>query len=114
MTEAENNPGRKSIQTRTMDKDRKSIRVKIFGSEYPLRGESEEFTRQVASHVDEMINTIHDKIPEQPTLTVAVLSALNITEDLLKERQKGSSMQQRMESEVERLTNYLDSCLAGQ
>jgi len=35
----------------------KSIKVKIFGSEYPLRGESEEFTQKVASHVDEMINS---------------------------------------------------------
>jgi cell division protein ZapA len=94
-----------------MDTERKSIRVKIFGSEYPLRGESEEFTQKVAAHVDEMINTIHNKIPEQPTLTVAVLSALNITEDLFKERAKVSSMHSRIEGEVQRLTKYLDSCL---
>ncbi len=70
-----------------MTTDKRSIRVKIFGSEYPLRGDSEEFTRSVATYVDEMINSIHAKIPEQPTLTVAVLSALNITEDLFKERE---------------------------
>ena len=96
-----------------MEKERKSIRVKIFGSEYPLRGESEEFTRKVASHVDEMINSIHDKIPEQPTLTVAVLSALNVTEDLFKERAKGEQMQERIESEVGRMADYLDEVLKG-
>jgi len=74
---------------RQMNTDKKSIKVRIFGSEYPLRGESEDFTRRVATYVDEMINTIHAKLPEQPTLTVAVLSALNITEDLFKEREKG-------------------------
>jgi cell division protein ZapA len=94
-----------------MTTDKKSIRVKIFGSEYPLRGESEEFTRQVASHVDEMIKTIHHRIPEQPTLTVAVLSALNITEDLFKERQRSKAMAATVASEVSKMSEYLDTCL---
>ncbi|MDH4071022.1 MAG: cell division protein ZapA [Ignavibacteria bacterium] len=97
-----------------MDKDRKSIRVKIFGSEYPLRGDSEEFTRKVASYVDEMINSIHDKIPEQPTLTVAVLSALNVTEDYFKEREKGEQARERVEAEVSKMTEFLDTCLKEQ
>ena len=92
-----------------MTADRKSIRVKIFGSEYPLRGDSEEFTRRVATYVDEMITTIHNKIPEQPTLTVAVLSALNITEDLFKERDRAHLLAQNVEGEISKLTHYLDS-----
>lgn len=94
-----------------MNTDRKSIKVKIFGSEYPLRGDSEEFTRKVASYVDEMINTIHNKLPEQPTLTVAVLSALNITEDLFKERERNKSLSTLVEGEITKLTNYLDISL---
>ncbi len=94
-----------------MTTDRKSIKVKIFGSEYPLRGESEEFTRRVAAHVDEMINSIHSKIPDQPTLTVAVLSALNITEDLMKERERSRSAFTHLEGEVARMTEYLDTSL---
>jgi cell division protein ZapA len=94
-----------------MTTDRKSIKVKIFGSEYPLRGESEEFTRRVATYVDDMINTIHTKIPEQPTLTVAVLSALNITEDLFKERERSKSASSLVEEEIRKLSNYLDNCL---
>jgi cell division protein ZapA len=92
-----------------MTADKKSIRVKIFGSEYPLRGDSEEFTRRVASYVDEMITTIHNKIPEQPTLTVAVLSALNITEDLFKERDRCHTLAQTVEGEISKLTHYLDN-----
>jgi len=94
-----------------MTTDRKSIKVKIFGSEYPLRGESEEFTRRVATYVDDMINTIHTKIPEQPTLTVAVLSALNITEDLFKERERSKTVASLVEEEVGKLSNYLDNCM---
>jgi cell division protein ZapA len=96
-----------------MTTDKKSIKVRIFGSEYPLRGESEESTKRIATYVDEMINTIHAKIPEQPTLTVAVLSALNITEDLFKEREHSRVLQTLVESEVNKLANYLDACVRG-
>ena len=94
-----------------MATDGKSIKVKIFGSEYPLRGESEDLTKKVASYVDQMINTIHEKIPEQPPLTVAVLSALNITEDLFKEREKNRALTTFVEQEVTKMNEYLDECL---
>jgi cell division protein ZapA len=92
----------------------KSIKVKIFGNEYPLRGENEDLTKRVASYVDGMLMRIHDKIPEQPPLTVAVLSALNITEDLLQEREKHGLEVTRLEAEVEKLSNYLDNCLTAE
>jgi len=94
-----------------MAADGKSIKVKIFGSEYPLRGESEEMTKRVASYVDQMISSIHEKISEQPPLTVAVLSALNITEDLFKEREKNRSLTALVEGEITRIGEYLDQCL---
>ena len=92
----------------------KSIKVKIFGNEYPLKGENEDLTKRVASYVDGMLMKIHDKIPEQPPLTVAVLSALNITEDLLQEREKHTQEVVHLEAEVEKLSNYLDNCLIAE
>jgi len=89
----------------------KSIKVKIFGSEYPLRGENEDLTKRIASYVDAMLTRIHDKIPEQPPLTVAVLSALNITEDLMKEREQNQQAAMRVQTEIVKLGNYLDNCL---
>ena len=94
-----------------MANEGKSIRVKIFGTEYPLRGESDELTKKVANYVDDMINTIHNKIPEQPPLTVAVLSALNITEDLFKEREKNGRMISFAHSEISKMNDYLDKIL---
>ena len=92
----------------------KSIRVKIFGNEYPLRGENEDLTKRVATYVDGMLTKIHDKIPEQPPLTVAVLSALNITEDLLREREQYNQHVSHLEAEMEKLSNYLDNCLLSE
>jgi cell division protein ZapA (FtsZ GTPase activity inhibitor) len=89
----------------------KSIKVKIFGTDYPLRGENEDFTKKVASHVDSMLNRIHEKIPEQPPLTVAVLTALNITEEMLKERDQQQEAVDYLEAEITKLSNYLDNCI---
>ena len=97
-----------------MAADTKSIKVKIFGSEYPLRGESEELTKKVAAYVDQMITTIHDKIPEQPPLTVAVLSALNITEELFKEKEKSRGLAALLESEGAKINEYLDQHLVSE
>jgi cell division protein ZapA len=94
-----------------MATDGKSIKVKIFGSEYPLRGESEEMTKKVAGYVDGMIYSIHEKIPEQPLLTVAVLSALNITEDLFKEQEKNQTMADHLQDEVGKMNDFLEQCL---
>lgn len=95
-----------------MATDGKGIKVKIFGSEYPLRGESEELTRKVASYVDELLTTIHNKIPEQPPLTIAVLSALNITEDLFKERERNRGAMSYAQTEIEKMSHYLDQFIA--
>ena len=95
----------------TMTTERRSIKVKIFGSEYPLRGDSEEFTRKVAAHVDDMISSIHTRLPDQPTLTVAVLSALNITEDLFKERDRSKATLSMIEEEIGKLSAFMDESL---
>ena len=58
-----------------------------------------------------MINSIHDKIPEQPPLAVSVLAALNITEDLLKEKDKSREMISNFENEIVKISNYLDTSL---
>lgn len=89
----------------------KSIKVKIFGSEYPLKGDNEDQTKKIAAYVDSMLTEIHERIPEQPPLTVAVLSALNITEDLMKEREQHQNAVQHLETEILKLSNYLDNCL---
>ena len=65
----------------------------------------------MATYVDEMISSIHAKIPEQPTLTVAVLSALNITEDLFKERERSKAVTTLVKGELDKLTEYVDRCL---
>ena len=69
-------------------------------------------TKKIAAYVDSLLNTIHDKLPDQQPLTVAVLSALNITEDLMKEKEHNERAVNHVETELAKLSNYLDNCLA--
>ena len=92
--------------------DGRSVRVTIFGSEYPLRGETEDMTRSIAQYVDEMIRAIHAKIPDQPPLTIAVLSALNIAEDLFKERERNEQQVDLISQELIKIAGSLEQGLA--
>ncbi len=89
----------------------KSIRVKIYGSEYPLRADDEIITRQAASFIDSMMADIHGKIPDQPPLTLAILSALNVSESLFHEQEDKSKLAQRIEKEIRSITQILDKTL---
>jgi cell division protein ZapA (FtsZ GTPase activity inhibitor) len=44
-------------------------------------------------------------------LTISVLAALNITEDLLKEREKNKDTIENFENEIVKIANYLDTSL---
>jgi cell division protein ZapA len=89
------------------DMDSKSIRVKIFGTEYPLRGEDEELTRQAASYVDSLMNQFHDRIPEHTPATIAVLTALNIAEELLKSRKINQLTIDEIEDQVKSISDKI-------
>ena len=68
--------------------DNKSlVRVKIVGEEYTLRTDaSPEHTRAVAELVDKTIRAVMSSGATVETHKAAILAALQLTDDLLKER----------------------------
>lgn len=62
----------------------KSIRVKILDREYPLRvnAEEEARTRTVATRVEGRMQAIRRRLPAEPDLTIAVMAAMAIADDL--------------------------------
>lgn len=63
------------------------VKVRILGDEYTLRTEaSPEHTRSVAEHVDRTIRTILSGSATMETQKAAILAALQITDDLFRER----------------------------
>ena len=70
-----------------MNSDVRTTSVMILGREYKIRtNESEEFVHSVALFVDDMMSRISSKMLSGTTSQVAVLAALNIAEELFRER----------------------------
>jgi len=89
----------------------KSIRVRIFGAEYPLKVDDEDVTTRSAQHLDKMMSDIHSQIPDKPALTLAVLSALNVSEDLYHEQEEKRQIVRKVEQEIRSITQLLDGAL---
>jgi cell division protein ZapA len=91
----------------------KSIRLRIYGQEYPLRVDNEDVTTRSAKRLDAMMAQLHSQIPEQPPVTLAVLSALNFAEDLYHEQEEKRTILNELEQELRSLTSVLDDALNG-
>ncbi len=89
----------------------KSVRLKIYGTEYPLKVDDEELTVQAAEHLDRMMNELHTQIPDQPPTTLAVLSALNVSESLTHEQNEKKQLTRKVEQELRSITQLLDGVL---
>jgi cell division protein ZapA len=90
-----------------MSSEVRTTTVHILGQEYRVRStESEEFVREVALYVDEMMHRISSKMTTGTKVEVAVLAALNIAEELFRERAGGDRAGKRGEIE-ERLRAIL-------
>ena len=88
--------------------EKKTLRVNIYGTEYPIRGiADEEYILKVAEYVDAKMREIDQKVAVKSALKVAILAALNITDELFRERlEKGESVD-RYEKKIDNLLNRL-------
>lgn len=88
-----------------MNDESKSVRVSIFGREYNIRGGSdEEYIRDLAAYVDSVMKDIADKAGAISSGRIAILAALNIADEMHKERRK-------FEERIEELAQKLEEAL---
>lgn len=79
-----------------MEKKTKTV-VKIGGREYAMRGfESKEYIHKVAIYVDRKIEKIAERQPSLSTSMIAILTAINLADEVIK-----------LQEEVEKLQNQL-------
>lgn len=90
----------------------KTIKVKIFNTEYTLKVEDENLAYKVAEYVDKVMNELHNQLPYQPTLTIAVLTALNIAEELFRERMNRGYVEGEIEVLLQGLSSKVDRILS--
>jgi cell division protein ZapA len=69
--------------------EKSKIKVKIFGTEYALKADTgHEDIKDAATYVDKKMHDISAKMVEQSDMRVAVLTALNIADELLQTRRQ--------------------------
>ena len=72
---------------------RTSVRVPILGDEYTIRSDaSPAHTREVAEYVDRMIRQVMSAGTIVETHKVAILAALQITDELFRARSEGKEL----------------------
>jgi len=65
------------------------VKVRISGEDYYIKGQaSEEYIKRVAQYVDNKMYDLEKKYPNLSRTKLAVLTALNITDDLFKLKQE--------------------------
>ncbi len=98
-----------------IDENRNSkstIRVNIFGKEYSIRSnENTEYVAEVARFVDSKMIEVDRSIASSNPVQVAVLAAMNITDEFFSERKKTednlSKVDQRCKELIERISSVL-------
>ena len=109
-----------------MSENSRIIKVHIFGEDYPIKGdfedqaEAEQFRQHVvnvARYVDKSMHEIAEKSANRSPKNIAVLVALNITDELLKLKEEReaqlSTISQRTDVLIERLDDRLPSASSG-
>ncbi len=92
--------------------EQKIIKVKILNMEYTLKVDDEELGYKAAEYVDKLMNELQERLPKQPLLTIAVLTALNIAEELLREKKNRGYVESEIEDLLRNLSSRVDRILS--
>lgn len=92
-----------------MNETTEILKVKIFGTEYPLRVQSDaNYIRAVASYVDKKMREVYESKPERTPFQIAILAALNITDELMQARGKQAEAYSELEQRLRNLTETIE------
>ena len=90
------------------------VEIKVFGQTYTVKTDAEEnYIQEVAKYVNEKMDEILKKTKSVSTLNVAILTALNIGDDLLKEKRKRIALLQEIEVRSKNLVEKIDIKMGG-
>jgi cell division protein ZapA len=90
------------------------VHVDIFGSQYTIKKGSEDsdYIVRVAAYVDGKMREINEKLPVASVAKVAVLTSLNLADELFKERDgkvRDDHAMDRLAKSSRRLESLLES-----
>jgi cell division protein ZapA len=85
------------------------VTVEIFGNEYKVRGDADpEYISQIADYVDGKMKEVAHGTPVGSLTKIAILAALNIAEELFRERTEKQSFLQDVDATTLRMRRKLE------
>ena len=91
------------------------VEIKVFGQAYTVKTDVEEsHIQEVARYVNEKMDEVLKKTRSVSSLNVAILTALNLADDLLKEKEKRVALLRDIEVKSKDLAEKIDSRLNGE
>jgi len=92
------------------------LKVNIYGTEYPIKGNTDvEYIKKVAQYVDSKMREVNKNISIDSSLKVSILAALNIADELFRERGKKATSISNSDlyERIKQLNLDLDECLGS-
>ena len=85
------------------------VEIKVFGQTYTVKTDAEEdYIQEVARYVNEKMEEVLKKTKSVSTLNVAILTALNIADDLLREKEKRTALLREVGAKSKDLVEKID------
>ena len=95
-------------------KEERVVEIKVFGQTFSVKTDAEEDHLQaVAQYVNEKMEEILKKTRSVSTLNVAILTALNIADDLLKEKEQRKALVKEVEVKSKDLVDKINVRMVG-
>jgi len=90
-----------------------TIRVNIYGREYSIRGEADPgYIAEIAHYLDMKMRQMTDNTTVPSTSKVAILAALNITDELFQRERRMRELEDGQVSVITRLSERIEKALA--
>jgi len=95
-------------------KEERVVEIKVFGQTFSVKTDSDEDHLQaVAQYVNEKMEEVLKKTKSVSSLNVAILTALNIADDLLKEKEQRKALLREVEDKSKDLVEKINIRMAG-
>ena len=96
-----------------MDENDIFARVSIFGHEYTVKAPTDSsYIKNIAEYVDAKMREVQEGMPNvQSTERIAILAAMNISDELFTNRKEKENFSSEMENKVQSLIEIVDKNL---
>ena len=93
-----------------MEKEDNQIKITIFGQEYSVKAPADPtYIKNIAEYVDTKMREVQSGFSStQSSNRIAILSAMNITDELFNAKKKGDSDNNEVEEKITSLIELID------